>query len=253
MARFDPQIDALNLTPSLAPGGVDRNPCTMPEQTLYRDNFTLAPINAKELALFQAQFSEILMMQGSDERKVMLGRVPQYVIAMRAVKQALAGPAFAGIYAEDTELGMGYIRPQFTRGQGTVALPHYNTTWAQPLTIAWADWFFETATNPFAVGKDFGLCITHIKSLLSPAPIVAEVRFNVGRTQLLPVDTRNIVLADTENDIAIIPVPTMILVPKASFYARARSDVAGTDQIPLGGLVFGLGRVLREEIPTWTA
>lgn len=243
MGRFDPAIDALNLNdPS------PNNPCTMPQQTLYRDNFTLAPINAMELALFKAQFSEILMMQGSDERKLMIGRVPQYMIALRAVKQALASPMFAGIYAEDTELGMGYIRPQFIRSAAA-----YRTTWAQAVALAWADWFFEGAGNPFAVGKDFGLCITHLKDLNTPIPLTTEVRFNVGRTQLLPVDTRNLALADTENDIAIIPVPTMILIPKASFYARIRGDGAGNDVPVPGGLVFGLGRVLREETPTWTA
>lgn len=243
MARFDPAIDALSLKdPS------PNNPCTMQIQTLYRDNFTLAPINDLELALFKAQFSEILMMQGSDERKLMIGRVPQYMIALRAVKQALAGPQFAGIYAEDTELGMGYIRPQFIRSTAA-----YRTTWIQAVALAWADWFFEAAGAPFAVGKDFGLCITHLKSMTTPAPFTTEVRFNVGRTQLLPVDTRNLLLADTENDIPIIPLPTMILIPKASFYARIRGDGAGNDNIAPGGLIYGLGRVLREETPTWTA
>jgi hypothetical protein len=213
---------------------------------LYADSFTLAPINADELALFKAQFSEILMMQGSDERKLMLGRVPQYMIAMRAVKQALNQAAFAGIYAEDTEVGMGYIRPQFVRSAAA-----YRTVWTQAVAVAWADWFFEGAGNPYAVGRDFGLVITHLKSLNTPLPLATEVRFNVGRTQLLPVDTRNLQLADTENDIPIIPVPTMILIPKASFYARIRGDAAGNDAIVPGGLVFGLGRVLREEVPTW--
>lgn len=239
--RFDPAIDALTLG-----GNSANNPCTMLEQTLYRDNYTLASINEKELALFKAQFSEILMMQSSDERKLMIGRVPQYMIALRAIKQALNSPIFSGIYAEDTELGMGYLRPQFVRSNAA-----YRTTWTQAVAVAWADWFWETAGNPYAVGRDFGIVITHLKSLLTPVALTTEVRFNVGRTQLLPVDTRNLILADTENDIAIVPIPTMILIPKASFYARIRGDAAGNDVISPGGLVFGLGRVLREEVATW--
>ena len=60
-------------------------------------------------------------------------------------------------------------------------------------------------------------------------------------------------VGDTENMTSIVPIPTMILKPKASLYARAKADVAGTDEVALGGLVFGLGRVLKEETATWTA
>jgi hypothetical protein len=103
------------------------------------------------------------------------------------------------------------------------------------------------------MGKDFGMVITHLKSLVSPTPFMTECRFQVGRTALLlPADVRNLSLADTENNIPIVPLPTMILIPKETFYARARSDIAGTENAPLGGLMFGLGRVLKEEVATWT-
>ncbi len=53
--------------------------------------------------------------------------------------------------------------------------------------------------------------------------------------------------ADTENMTAIVPIPSMIIKPLAGLLARARSDINGTDNLALGGLVFGLGLVLRHE------
>lgn len=250
--RFEPQIDALNLTPRLNPRGDDTNVCTMSSITLYRDTFQLAPIDMNELNMFKAQFTTLLTMPGSDERKIMLDRVEQYVTALRAIKQALNSIKFSGVNAEDTELGMAFIRPQFTRANAVASLAVYRANWNQALVAApWADWIFDGAGQPMSVGRDFGLVITHLKSLVTPTPFMTECRFQVGRTQLLPLDTRNALLADTENNIAIVAIPTMIIIPKGTFYARARSDVPGTDVVPLGGLVFGLGRALKEEIPTW--
>ena len=60
-------------------------------------------------------------------------------------------------------------------------------------------------------------------------------------------------VGDTENMTSIVPIPSMILKPKASLYAQALADVIGTDEVALGGLIFGLGRVLKETAATWTA
>ncbi|MBA7684907.1 hypothetical protein ES703_93320 [subsurface metagenome] len=70
----------------------------------------------------------------------------------------------------------------------------------------------------------------------------------MGRTGvLIPFDVRMLLAADTENMTAIVPIPSMIVKPEAGLLARARSDINGTDNLALGGLVFGLGRVLRHE------
>jgi len=254
MSNFLPQIDALNLVPKPNRGGTDTNPCTRVNIKLYSDNLKLCPLNDDELNIFKAQFSTLLSMPGSDERKIQLDRIEAYIIALRAIKQSLNEVTFAGLNAEDTELGMSLIRPMFTVA-GAVAVPlAYKTNWNQALTAVWADWIWNGAGAAMTVGKDFGMVITHLKSLVSPTPFMTECRFEVGRTGILnPSDVRCFIQGDTENNVAIASIPTMILIPKASFYARARSDVNGTDQIALGGLVFGLGRALKEEVPTWTA
>lgn len=224
------------------------NPCTRSEFTLYGESFTLDPIDAEELETFKAQFGAILSMPGSEERRVMLDRLDIYVIAMRAIKHELNGPKFAGLNAGDTELGMGIIRPQFTR-----AAAAYKTSWSVAITTSWADWFYETSGNGYAVGKDFGLVITHLKSLITPEPFLAEARFKVSRIELLPHDARMIKVGDNENGIAVVAIPSMILKPKSTFYSRLKGDTAGTDHIALGGLIYGLGRSIKEETATWTA
>lgn len=244
-----PAIDALNLTPRPDAKGVDRNPCTRPDVLLMADKLALAPINDLELSIFKAQFGDLMSMDGSDERRIMLARVEQYILGLRAVKQALNQAAFSGVNAGDTEVGMQIIRPQFTRAAAT-----WKTDWTVTVAAAWADWLYEVAGQPFAVGKDFGLCVTHLKGLVTPSPLTAEVKFQISRTGiLLPQDVRALAVGDTTNQVSIVPLPTMILIPKASFYARIRSDVGGKDNLALGGVVFGLGRVLKEEVPTWTA
>lgn len=224
------------------------NPCTMKEYTLYGETFTLDPIDAAELETFKAQFGAILSMPGSEERRLMLDRLHVYVVAMRAIKHELNGIKFAGLNAGDTELGMGIIRPQFTR-----AAAAYKTTWSVAITTSWADWLYETAGNGYAVGKDFGLVVTHLKSLITPESYLAEARFKLSRIELLPHDTRMIKVGDNENSIAVVAIPSMILKPKATFYARLKGDTAGTDHIALGGLIYGLGRAIKEETATWTA
>jgi hypothetical protein len=253
MANILPQVDALNLSPRFNNQGADVNPCTRASIKLYAENYVLGPLNNDELNIFKAQFSTLITGPTSDERKIMLDRIEAYILGLRAVKQALNNVAFTGLNAEDTEIGMGIIRPQFTVA-GAVAVPlAYRANWNQALTPAWADWFWNGAGLPMQAGQDFGFVVTHLKSLLAPVPFMSEYRFAIGRTtNLIPGDVRTFQQADNENGVAIAAIPTMIVTPKSSFYARARSDINGTDQVALGGLVFGLGRALTQEVPTWT-
>lgn len=250
MANYNPQIDAITMKSDAV---------NLPNVMSYGEKFTCAPLSPEELELFKAQFAELMSMLGSDERKIMLARVGQYVLGMRIIKQSLNNVLFTGVNAGDTELGMSLIRPQFTKSNTVANTPGpyatiYRPNWGLALVAnTWRDWIYDGAGNPMTLGKDFGWVVTHLKSLISPTPFFSEVRFVVGRTGvLIPADVRNLALGDTENNIPIIPLPTMYSIPKASFYARAMGDVNGIDNVPLGGLVFGLGRALKEEVATWT-
>jgi len=244
----------LNLFPT-GVGAADKNPCTMPQATLYKETLTLGPLDPDELEIFKAQFGALLAAPSSDERKLMLDRLSAYVIALRCIKHELNDIKFRGFNPEDTELGFGFIRPQFTVA-GAAGPPYvYKRNWQIAFAAigTWYDWFWNGATLPYSIGKDFGMVVTHLKSMVTPAPFMSECRFEVGRTGILiPFDVRMLRVGDTENGTSIVPIPTMILKPKASLYAQALADVADTDEVALGGLVFGLGRVLKETTPTWT-
>lgn len=242
---FNSTIDSL----SMGTDSVSRETINM-----YGENYALAKLDANELGLWKAQFSELMSMIGSDERKIMLNRVDQYIIALRAIKMALGSVLFQGVNAGDTTIGMSLIRPQFIQSNivAGFGVGNCRTNWNQALTATWADWIFNGTATPMAAGKDFGFCVTHLKSLAQPNPFISEVSFTVGRSPLLPNDVRNLRMFDSENNIPIQPLNTMIVIPKASFYGRARSDANGTDTLVLGGLLYGLGRALKEEVPTWT-
>lgn len=244
------RLQKLNTSPYLV-AGMDVNPVTRDEIILYGETYKLGPaLDQDELDIFKAQFAVLLAAPGSDERRLMLDRLDVYVMGLRAVKHALNDVKFAGINPEDTEIGFGLLRPQFLRANSA-----YKTTWSITMVAAtWTDWLYETAGNAFSVGKDFGFVATHLKSFTTPDPFASEVKFEVGRRGILiPNDVRNLRLADTENNVALFPIPSMIAIPKSSFYGRSKSDVGGTDELGVGGLVIGLGRVLKEESATWTA
>lgn len=245
MSPINPSVDALTL---------QSETLARPNVNLYGEDYALAPLDHTELNLFKAQFSELMSMIGSDERKIMNNRVQQYVLGLRAIKQALGGVRFQGVNAGDTTIGMSLIRPQFMKNNAVASAVIFRANWNQVFALGgtWYDWIFDGAGAPMSTGKDFGFVISHLKSLRTPVPLIAECDFLVGRSPLLPNDVRMLQAADTENNIAIIPLQTMTVIPKASFYARCRSDVPGTDNLPFGGLLFGLGRALKEEVPTWT-
>lgn len=246
MPRYT-KVEELNLSPMMI-GNMDVNPVTRKSISLYGESYALADIDGGELFTFQEQLNYLLTMPGSDERKIMLNRLESYVIGLRATKQALGSIRFTGLNAGATELGMGLIRPQFTQTAGA-----YNLNWNVNFAVAnvWQDWLSGGAGVPFNIGQDFGLCVTHVKSLRTPVSLLAEARFVMGRVILIPSELRQIQQADTVNNVAIVSIPTVLLIPKSAFYARFRSDIAGADNIPLGGLIFGLGRALVQEVATW--
>lgn len=234
-------VDSLNLRDERWHGGP--NPCTQDEFKIYRETFTCGPpLDQDELDIFKAQFVTLLAAPGSEERTLMLDRLRAYVLALRTIKQKLNNIKFVGLNPEETELGFGHIRPVFTQVGGAV-----KATWGQAFTAAWADWFSSAvAGTGYGIGLSFGMCITHLKSLVTPAPFLAEAQFTISRTGvMIPLDVRGLRVGDTVNGVSIVPVPTMVLLPQAILYGQGRSDVAGTDEVVLGGLVFGLGRAVK--------
>lgn len=215
---------------------------------LYGATFDLSPLNQAELDIFNAQFPTLLAAPSSVTRAIQLQRVEVYICAIRAIKKALNAPTFRGLNPEDTELGMQPIRPQFTKLANV-----YRTNWQQALVAnTWTNFLSAAATTGYAVGEDFGMVLTHLTSLVTPSPFISELQMKLGRADLIPIEVRDIVVGDNVNQVAVYPIPTAILTPKETFYMQVKGDTAGTEELRLGGLVVGLGRVLKETAPTWT-
>ena len=238
-------VDSLNNVDERWMGKV--NPVTAKQIQLYRQTIMLGDaLDNDELAIFKAQFVTLLAAPGSEERKLMLDRLDAYIYALRAIKSKLGGIKFTGLNPEDVELGFGPIRPVFTQFAGAVKV-----TWAVALSQVWAQWLSAAPGVGYQIGNAFGMCITHLKSYVTPNPFMAEAQFTTSRTGILiPISVRGLRMGDTENAVSIVPIPTLILSPQSTLFAQARSDTVGAvnDEIEPAGLVFGLGRVLNATV-----
>ena len=221
-------------------------PCVQPAAVVSGEEFNLGnPLTEGELLIFKEQLATLLAGPGSEERKIQLDRLDTYVVGLRAILHALNRPKFTGINAEDTEGGFSHIRPVFTiMGGGAGVAP---LVWNVALTSTYAAWLYVSGTTGYTIGDSFGLIITHLMSLTTPTPFMAEIQVKTSRSDRLPIDTRAVRIADNENGVAVIPIPTIIALPKSTLYVRARSDVSGTDEIAIRGLAVGLGRALKAE------
>lgn len=223
---------------------------TRPEIRLYNTDHQLAPLTQAELEIFNLQFPTLLAAPTSITRKIQLQRVEAYIMAIRAVKQQLNGVGFRGLHPSDTEMGFQPIRPQFVHDPDTAT---YRVNWQEPLTAAtWTAFIGTSQSAGYKVGDDFGLVVTHATSLVTPSPFVSELQTKVGRSDLVPIPLRDIILGDNENGIAVYPLPTLLLPPKETFFMQLLADVTGTEDLQLGGLVIGLGRVLKETAASWS-
>ncbi len=222
-----------------------------PQIRIYGTDHQLDELTEEELEIFNLQFPTLLAAPTSITRQIQLQRIGAYIMAIRAVKKQLNGVAFRGLNPEDTELGFQPIRPQFTHDPDTAT---YRTNWQEPLAAgAWTAFIGTNQTTGYKVGDDFGIVVTHATSLVTPSPFVSEFQSKVGRADLVPVSVRDIIIGDNENGIAVYPLPTLVLPPKATWFVQLLADVGGTEDLQMGGLVIGLGRALKETLPaTWT-
>lgn len=218
---------------------------------MYGQKYTLAKLDADEVAIFEDNFNKLLSTTDSQVRKIFEERVDTIIGGIMSIKEKLNGRKFRGLNPADMEIGMGFIRPGFTKNGNAakvVALNAINTDWDLPLTGmgTWDGFLGSTATAGFVLPEDFGLIITHLVSQITPTPYVRHVHFEIGRIDLIPENVSNIILGDNENGVAVYPVPTKIVIPEDEFLLRAEGQ-NNTDYLELGGLVVGLGRILKIE------
>ncbi|MHA1812885.1 MAG: hypothetical protein ACTSYX_05550 [Candidatus Thorarchaeota archaeon] len=214
---------------------------------LYGQKYTLASLDADEQAIFEDNFNKLLGTSDSTVRRILEERADTIVAGIMAIKEKLDRRKFRGMNPADMEIGMSLIRPEFVKYNNTV-----KSDWDVTLTGmgTWDRWLDAASGSGFVLSEDHGLIITHLVSQVTPQPYVRAVHFQIGRVNLIPEDVSDIILGDNENGVAVYPIPTKIVLPEDELLATITGH-AGTEYVKLGGLVVGLGRLLKAETPSW--
>jgi hypothetical protein len=220
---------------------------TKKELSLYDQTFSLAELDTEEQEILEDNFNKLLGTTDSAVRKIFEERVDTIVAGIMAIKEKLDRRKFRGMNPGDAEIGFGFIRPEFVKYNNSVI-----NDWNKTLTGmgTWDRWLDKDSSTGFTLSEDHGLIITHLVSQVTPEPFVRAVHFWIGRVELIPEDVSDIILGDNENGVAIYPIPTKIYLPEDEFRAKITGH-AGTEYLKLGGLVVGLGRLIKAETPSW--
>lgn len=216
--------------------------------TMYGSKLTLASLDSDEQEILEDNFNKLLSTTDSQVRRIFEERVDTIVAGVMAIKEKLNRRKFRGMNPGDAEIGFGFIRPEFVKDTGAI-INDWNVTLTGMAT--WDTWLSATgdaAGEPLS--EDHGLIITHLVSQVTPEPFIRAVHFQIGRVNLIPEDISDIILGDNENGVAVFPVPTKIVLPEDELRLDLTGH-AGTEYLKLGGLVVGLGRLLKAETPSW--
>ncbi|MBA7525665.1 hypothetical protein ES705_17818 [subsurface metagenome] len=218
------------------------------EITLYGQKYALASLDAEEKAVLEDNFNKLLGTTDSQVRRIFEERADTIVAGIMAIKEKLEGRKFRGMNPGDAEIGFGFIRPEFVKDTGTI-INDWNVTLSGMAT--WDVWLSASGdASGEPLSEDHGLIITHLVSQVTPQPFIRAVHFQIGRVDLIPEEVADILLGDNENGVAVFPIPTKIVLPEDELMLSV-TGLAGTEYLKLGGLVVGLGRLLKAETPSW--
>lgn len=216
---------------------------TKKEINLYGQTNTLAALDTEELAFLEDNFNKLLSTTDSQVRRIFEERADTIVAGVMAIKEKLERRKFRGMNPSDAEIGIGFIRPGYTKSANVI-----NPSWNIALTGmgTWDRWLDSAATSGYSLPEDFGLIITHFTSLVIPSPFVRTAHWIIGRVDLIPEDVSDIILGDNLNGVAVYPIPTKIVLPEDELRVRLEG-ITGNEILKLGGLVVGLGRFIKTE------
>jgi len=209
---------------------------------MYGQTLPLASLDTEEQAFLEDNFNKLLATTDSQVRRIFEERADTIIAGVMAIKEKLERRKFRGMNPSDAEIGMGFIRPGYTKVNNV-----RNLNWNIALTAmgTWDRWLDGGAAGTgYALHEDFGLIITHLTSEITPTPFVRTAHFVIGRQDLIPEDVSDIALGDNENGVAVFPIPTKIVLPEDELEVELEGQT-GNEILRLGGLVVGLGRFIK--------
>lgn len=206
-------------------------------------NFTEAPVEASEMAIFDAQWRELFMPQWSLERQLINSRLSYVKKAIGCAKNEFKGKKFGGFNASSGEIGISPIRPGHVGLADTGGAEGDNTwIWTATTVAPAADVGFEnwihsptSATTAYSVHEDEFIYPFYIAEE-GPTPILQTVKMDIGRSDILYLDVSAGRVRDQKSPgVSYIPLPNTFWVPQSDALVSVQTKKAGYLDIRLGG------------------
>jgi hypothetical protein len=170
--------------------------------------------------------------------------------ALQVAKAELGGAPFKGLFAGDSEIGMQVIRPgHILRSTSSTETPVND--WTVTLAAASDYWIGYDTNNTTAINIDKRLCVLPLAVSFTQGgnPQVEELYVQLGGTSYPVQVIRQSFFADNVNRIRAARIRPMIWKPKSRPLVQVYSIAASTQEMVLDGISFGLGDLLRTQIP----
>lgn len=165
--------------------------------------------------------------------------------AALAVAKMKIAATFRGIEASSSELGVRLIRAgDIMRTTGTTEAP--SNDWTFAFAAGSGNWLGFSATNgtDLNIDKRMLMLVLGVMFTQGTSPVVEDIQWKIGG-QTFPMEViRHAWVADNENRVRIASIRPKILSPKQTINVQARTTLAGTNELTVVGLTFGLGSFL---------
>lgn len=219
----------------------------MPAVVFENESYVGKSLSPGEEAILARQIPTFLVAPGSFYEWLLRSNWDKVRGAAMIAKDRL-GALITGISAADSEIGFQKIRSgHIRRTTGTTETADNN--WSQDFT-AGNDYYVGYSTNlttAVNIDKDALVLVLGAMFTQGQQPVVEELYPQIGGTIYPVVVLRDSWVADNDFGVRGGPIRPLIAVPKATALWQTRETLAGTNELVLLGITFGMGRYLRQQ------
>lgn len=215
-------------------------------------DFPVHQFSQDEAELLQKQLNKFIANLDS-EVLTRLTMQRQDVIAKTAAfsKTQFDEKLFGGVNAADNEIGFSVLRPgQILEATGSSVVTDINDWYADSGgSTGWLDWIGDGGNNNKTVNEDDVILVLAFMDQSTTQTEISAVNVDeFGRnSNLLPIDVNDARLFDNEQDIQVVPIPSLIGQDNDAIHVRARWDRDVERQPRFFGFSFSLGSRLNTE------
>ncbi len=167
---------------------------------------------------------------------------------MIAKKKIGGGLSFGGYYANVGVLGWRHIKPiDVLRTTSTTETPY--DSWSISYSAGNNNYIGYSTDRSTTINIDKNICVVPVAigNKTVENQVIEQVKFKVGDNDFKPVMLDPMLhFIDSEFNMPVIPMKTMIFPPRGKIFAQARASASGTNQLVLVGVTFGDGGYLTD-------